>query len=63
MQDGHAQCRMGTHPSCPSTVSGTGQTLDGWLAIHPEALGKRTAEHFNSGDLPFLFKVLGPCIM
>jgi len=54
----YAELWMGTHPSCPSTVSGTGQTLDGWLAIHPEALGKRTAEHFNSGDLPFLFKVL-----
>ena len=49
--------RMGTHPNCPSTVAGSGQTLDGWLAGHPQALGKGTAEHFHSADLPFLFKV------
>ncbi len=48
---------MGTHPNCPSTVAGSGQTLDGWLAGHPQALGKGTAEHFHSVDLPFLFKV------
>lgn len=54
----YAELWMGTHPSCPSTVEGSGQTLNGWIAANPEALGKDTAEHFGSVDLPFLFKVL-----
>lgn len=54
----YAELWMGTHPSCPSTVEGSGQTLDGWIASHPEVLGRGTADHFGSIDLPFLFKVL-----
>lgn len=49
-------CRMGTHPSAPSLVTGSGQTLSDWLAQHPAALGKATTERFGA-DLPFLFKV------
>ena len=48
--------RMGTHPTAPSLVAGSGQTLGGWLAAHPAALGARTTERFGV-DLPFLFKV------
>lgn len=49
---------MGTHPNAPSLVAGSEQTLGGWLAAHPEALGDATVQRFGI-DLPFLFKVRG----
>jgi hypothetical protein len=48
--------RMGTHPTAPSTVAGSDQTLGGWLAAHPQALGAVAERRFGA-DLPFLFKV------
>lgn len=50
---------MGTHPTAPSRVAGSGQTLSGWLAAHPQALGDGAKDRFGV-DLPFLFKVLNP---
>ena len=50
---------MGTHPTAPSRVAGSGQTLSGWLAAHPQALGNDATDRFGV-DLPFLFKVLTP---
>ena len=47
---------MGTHPTAPSTVAASGQTLGGWLAAHPQALGDAVERRFGA-DLPFLFKV------
>ncbi len=49
---------MGTHPNAPSLVAGSEQTLGGWLAAHPAALGDATVQRFGV-DLPFLFKVRG----
>ena len=48
--------RMGTHPSGPSVVAATGQTLKEWVQAHPDALGKAVLKRFGN-DLPFLFKV------
>ncbi len=48
--------RMGTHPSGPSVVAATGQSLKDWVQAHPEALGKAVLKRFGT-DLPFLFKV------
>jgi len=47
---------MGTHPSGPSVVAATGQTLKDWVQAHPDALGKAVLKRFGT-DLPFLFKV------
>ncbi len=37
----YAELWMGTHPSGPSYVKGTGQTLRDWLAENPGALGDK----------------------
>ena len=50
------QLWMGTHPSCPSTLLATGQSLKEYLAQHPELLGEKVVQKFGK-DLPFLFKV------
>lgn len=47
---------MGTHPNCPSLLSGSSVTLKEWLSKHPEALGDKVNRRFQ-GDLPYLFKV------
>ena len=47
---------MGTHPSGPSVLAVTGQTLKEWVQAHPEALGDAVLKRFGT-DLPFLFKV------
>jgi mannose-6-phosphate isomerase len=48
---------MGTHPSGPSKVKGSGTPLKDWLKQNPTAVGKVPAGYGNE-DLPFLFKVL-----
>lgn len=48
--------RMGTHPSGPAVIAGSGETLSAWLGEHPEALGDATRARFG-GELPYLFKV------
>jgi len=50
---------MGTHPSCPSTLVSSGQSLKDYLVANPELLGKKVVDHFGL-DLPFLFKVTIP---
>lgn len=59
---------MGTHPSCPSTLLETGESLKEYLKARPELLGSKVVKKFGE-DLPFLFKVsfseLGPtrCVL
>lgn len=53
----YAELWMGTHPTCPSKVKGTNQTLADWISEHPESLGESVRGTFGS-QLPFLFKVL-----
>jgi len=53
----YAELWMGTHPSGPSFVKGSTQSLFDWLQQHPEALGEKVLERFGD-DLPYLFKVL-----
>ena len=54
----HAELWMGTHPSGPSIVKGTGEGLKETIAAKAEEfLGKVTLETFGA-DLPFLTKVL-----
>lgn len=48
---------MGTHPSCPSRLAGSGKDLIEHIASHPELLGPTIIERFGR-NLPFLFKVL-----
>ena len=50
------QLWMGTHPSCPSTLLSTGQSLKEYLVQHPQLLGDKVVQKFGK-DLPFLFKV------
>lgn len=47
---------MGTHPSCPSVLLSSKQSLKEYLASRPELLGDKVVKKFGS-DLPFLFKV------
>ena len=47
---------MGTHPSGPSLVASTGESLKDWILAHPDALGEAVQKRFGA-DLPFLFKV------
>lgn len=51
---------MGTHPKSPSHVRSTGKVLSEHLATHPNLVGNRVIDKFDSsnGNLPFLFKVL-----
>mmetsp|Transcript_7566 Transcript_7566/g.18164 ORF Transcript_7566/g.18164 Transcript_7566/m.18164 type:complete len:191 (-) Transcript_7566:170-742(-) len=53
----YAELWMGTHPSGPSVVSGTGTSLKDWIEEHPETLGTKVQNRFGK-DLPYLFKVL-----
>ncbi|XP_068226659.1 mannose-6-phosphate isomerase [Palaemon carinicauda] len=52
-----AELWMGTHPSGPSVVKGSGVNLDKYISEHLEVLGSPVAEKFQN-QLPFLFKVL-----
>lgn len=49
--------RMGTHPSGPSKLHGTGRPLSEWLREHPASVGT-VPVGYPRDDLPFLFKVL-----
>ena len=49
-------CRMGTHPSGPSTLANSDVMLLTWLEQHPETLGHLVLKRFGC-ELPFLFKV------
>ncbi|KAM0786477.1 hypothetical protein ACM66B_001936 [Microbotryomycetes sp. NB124-2] len=53
----YAELWMGTHPSCPSKILETGDSLKDYIEAHPELLGDNVRKHFGD-DLPFLFKVL-----
>ncbi|KAK4055921.1 Mannose-6-phosphate isomerase [Microbotryomycetes sp. JL221] len=53
----YAELWMGTHPSCPSKILETGESLKDYIHAHPELLGDNVRNHFGD-DLPFLFKVL-----
>lgn len=48
---------MGTHPSGPSTVRGSAESLSGWIKANPGSVGAVPAG-YPADDLPFLFKVL-----
>lgn len=52
----YAELWMGTHPSGPSRTS-EGETLEAWIAAHPESLGEAVVARFGN-VLPMLFKVL-----
>lgn len=59
----YAELWMGTHPSGPSRLAVSNETLAEYLAAHPELLGAKVVERFsdagaNEGNIPFLFKVL-----
>jgi mannose-6-phosphate isomerase len=56
-QEPYAELWMGAHPSGPSRVAKTGETLLSWLERCPEALGHAVLSNFGP-ELPFLFKVL-----
>lgn len=51
---------MGTHPTSPSRVRSSNELLSGYLASHPDLIGRDVIEKFDAagGNLPFLFKVL-----
>jgi len=53
----YAELWMGVHPSGPSVIAETGQSLADYISENPACLGEKVAERFN-GQLPFLFKVL-----
>ncbi|KAG8090195.1 hypothetical protein GUJ93_ZPchr0011g27974 [Zizania palustris] len=55
----YAELWMGTHPSAPSSLAASGESLREWLARRGPAalLGRAVAARWG-GDLPFLFKVL-----
>lgn len=53
----YAELWMGTHPSGPSVVLATGETLKHWIERHPGSLGEKIQQRFGS-ELPYLFKVL-----
>lgn len=50
------QLWMGTHPSCPSRLASSNESLKEYLVKHPELLGAKVVQKFGQ-DLPFLFKV------
>lgn len=59
----YAELWMGTHPTSPSLVLSTHETLSSHLAAHPELMGQKVIRRFESqgaerGNLPFLFKIL-----
>ncbi|XP_076064185.1 mannose phosphate isomerase [Oratosquilla oratoria] len=53
----YAELWMGTHPSGPSFIKGTKETLADFIKGHPEVLGSTITKQFDQ-QLPFLFKVL-----
>ncbi|KAM0751288.1 mannose-6-phosphate isomerase [Meredithblackwellia eburnea MCA 4105] len=53
----YAELWMGTHPSCPSRLLDTNESLKEYLAKNPKLLGQKVIDKFGD-DLPFLFKVL-----
>ncbi|KAI5477143.1 hypothetical protein MNV49_006799 [Pseudohyphozyma bogoriensis] len=55
----YAELWMGTHPSCPSTLLETKESLKDILEKNPALLGKKVEEKFGGRDLPFLFKARG----
>ncbi|KAK3859587.1 hypothetical protein Pcinc_031393 [Petrolisthes cinctipes] len=52
-----AELWMGTHPSGPSVIKGSGETLGEYIRHQPGVLGFPVIEKFGE-QLPFLFKVL-----
>lgn len=56
-QEPYAELWMGTHPSGPSLLPGSGETLLSYLTKNEGALSEAEKEMFGT-DLPFLFKVL-----
>lgn len=48
---------MGTHPSLPSKLIPSNETLSSHLSSHPELLGDKVRAKYGD-DLPYLFKVL-----
>lgn len=52
-----AELWMGTHPSGPSVIKGTGEVLGNYIRRHPAVLGTPVIQTFGE-QLPFLFKVL-----
>lgn len=53
----YAELWMGTHPSGPSLLSETQETLSSLIEASPDALGEKVQKKFGN-KLPFLFKVL-----
>uniref|UniRef100_A0A0E0MGZ1 mannose-6-phosphate isomerase n=1 Tax=Oryza punctata TaxID=4537 RepID=A0A0E0MGZ1_ORYPU len=55
----YAELWMGTHPTAPSSLAASGESLREWLGRRGPAalLGRDVAARWG-GDLPFLFKVL-----
>ena len=50
---------MGTHAKGPSVISSSQQPLSDWLTKHPDAVGDKVTQIYpQTGQLPFLFKVL-----
>lgn len=52
---------MGTHPSGPSRVKDTGESLSDYLRRNPQFMGDAVLAKFEdakNGNLPFLFKIL-----
>lgn len=56
-QDPYAELWMGTHPSGPSVLASSRQTLLNYLLNNDEVLGQAEKTKFGT-DLPFLFKAL-----
>ncbi|KZS94051.1 mannose-6-phosphate isomerase [Sistotremastrum niveocremeum HHB9708] len=56
----YAELWMGTHPTLPSKVHGTSETLAAHLATNKSYIGDSVSERFQvkDGNLPFLFKIL-----
>ncbi|KIJ41488.1 hypothetical protein M422DRAFT_255393 [Sphaerobolus stellatus SS14] len=58
----YAELWMGTHPTVPSHLASTNETLSSYIASSPESLiGPNVLNAFPSaqkGNLPFLFKIL-----
>ncbi|KAH6880985.1 mannose-6-phosphate isomerase [Coprinopsis sp. MPI-PUGE-AT-0042] len=57
----YAELWMGTHPSGPSRVKDTGESLSNYLQRNPHFMGDSILSKFEDakkGNLPFLFKIL-----
>lgn len=52
-----AELWMGTHPSGPAVIKGTGEILGDYISKHPDVLGSPVIQKFGK-SLPYLFKVL-----